>query len=240
MSYKGQVAEEDSPRDAANKLLNAHLSGDVVIILGVCTVNYDGEVWKYLDEERRSIMINPSGAVVVHGSKSVQPKAWQPSDTDTEIEVDDDEDVIITSKTSSDDSLQVRFTDIIQSIHYTPPKENVEVVGSEDDIHHFLIDNPDYIEEGFVPETHEKEISTGRIDIFGRDKDGQKTVVEVKRRKAQLKDIDQLYRYVDTVGPAGVRGILVAPTITEAARNLLTQRGYKFVSVKPTVVLDEN
>lgn len=239
MGYKEDVRPEDTLRESANKILNAHISGDVVIIVGKCTVDYNGRAWTYLDLGKRSVTINPSGAVVVNGSKSVKPKNWQPSDADTKIRMDEDGDMIIDSvRSNPDESLQIRFTDILKSIHYDPPENQVEVEGTEDDVHEELIKNPEYIEDGLDITEHEKEVETGSIDLFGFDSKENEVIIEVKTRKGQIKNIDQLNRYVTTYD-SDVRGILAAPDIADTAKDHLDSYGYEYVKINPAKMFDK-
>jgi RecB family endonuclease NucS len=238
MDYKSDVRPEDNMEESVNKIINAHTSGDVVIIVGECTVDYSGRAWTYLDLGKRSVRINPSGAVVVSGCKSVKPKNWQPSDATTNIELDDDNDIIVNSVRKDDESLSIRFTNISKSIHYDPPEKEVEVEGTENDLHNKLIEEPKYIEEGMNITEHEKTIETGDIDLFGYDKDNNKVIIEVKRRKAQIKNVDQLNRYVKTYKD-NCRGVLVAPAISESADNYLDTYDYEFIRVDIAKIFDK-
>jgi RecB family endonuclease NucS len=63
-------------------------------------------------------------------------------------------------------------------------------------------------------------------------------VVELKRRRVGPDAVSQLNRYVDALrrdihDGATVRGILVAPSVTDRARRLLAERGLAFVSLEP-------
>ena len=241
MNYKDDVHPDDDNEVVANKLLNAHMSGDIVIVVGSCTVNYEGRAWKYLEEGKRSVVINPSGAVLVHDANNIKPANWQPKDAETSIDFDEDEDVIITSeRTSPDEELQIRFTDVYKSIHYNPSDDYGEVEGTEDEMHQYIIENPSFIEEDFEVIEHEKETEFGFIDIFGIDKDKNETVIEVKRKKATMDAVDQLERYMETVNGVNKRGILVAPSANESTVSLLEKKGYEFIEMEPTVITQDN
>jgi hypothetical protein len=92
------------------------------------------------------------------------------------------------------------------------------------------------------------------MDIFGEDADGTPVVVELKRRRVGPAAVSQLGRYVDAVrrelggegdgadgdgadgdgagGDVAVRGVLVAPSVTERAEGLLDEAGFEFVAVE--------
>lgn len=242
MDYKKDVNEEDDVVEASNKILNAHMAGDVVIIVGDCTVSYEGRGWKYLDEGKRSVIIKPSGAVLVNSPNSVQPENWQPGDAETQVEVDGGDELLISSERQNPyDSLLIRFTNVNKSLHYSPSDdEDVSVEGDENEMHEYIIDNPERIEDNFRVLEHEKETKFGDIDIFGEDTDGRSVIVEVKRRKASLDAVSQLDRYMEALEDLFPRGVLVAPSITESGKELLNDKNYEYVRMKPTEVIDND
>lgn len=60
-------------------------------------------------------------------------------------------------------------------------------------------------------------------------------VLELKRGRATLDALSQLKRYIDnlSVGNKDLRGILVAPSITESAFKLLGSYGLEFRDLYP-------
>lgn len=237
MDYKRDVDPSDSSREAVNKIINARHSGDVVILVGDCTINYDGRAWSYA-EGRHSVIINPSGSIVIHHSSSVKAKNWQPKGTETSVDINEDDEVVINSvRTNPDEQLTVRFTNLMKSVHYEPDAEDINLKGSEKEIHKYIYDNPSVIDNSFVPEEMEKEVKTGDIDIFG-DIEGKPAVVEVKRKKAQQEDVGQLRRYTDMFENAV--GFLVAPSITQPAEDVLIEEyEFNYIQLSPSVVLEE-
>jgi RecB family endonuclease NucS len=84
----------------------------------------------------------------------------------------------------------------------------------------------------------ERETAAGAVDIYGKDADGTPTIVELKRRRVGPDAVGQLNRYVaalDRELPVGrsVRGVLVAPSVTERTEELLTTEELEFVSLTP-------
>jgi RecB family endonuclease NucS len=100
---------------------------------------------------------------------------------------------------------------------------------------YIFYENHEAIEEGFKPIAQEKPTSKGVIDILGKDKNGNLVILELKRRRANLDAVSQLKRYVDTMKEEtkNLRGILVAPSITENAFNLLKESGMEFREINP-------
>ena len=69
------------------------------------------------------------------------------------------------------------------------------------------------------------------------DADDRPVVVELKRRRVGPSAASQLQRYVDALDEEfpgeEVRGILVAPSVTDRAAALLDERGLEFVALDP-------
>jgi len=88
------------------------------------------------------------------------------------------------------------------------------------------------------------------MDVFGVDADGTPVVVELKRRRVGPDAVGQLARYVralreelgieandgetDDADSPEVRGILVAPSVTDRAAERLAERGFDHVALEPT------
>ena len=101
------------------------------------------------------------------------------------------------------------------------------------------LDAPDLVESGFEPRATERDTPAGAVDVYGVDADGNTVVVELKRRRVGPDAVGQLSRYVEALRRDGhaerrVRGVLVAPSVTDRARDLLTEEGLKFVALEPT------
>ena len=67
---------------------------------------------------------------------------------------------------------------------------------SENEIEQIFEDNPSLIQEGFKIKGRQKNIVTGRYDLFGIDKDNKYVVVEVKKGRASEKALPQIARYM--------------------------------------------
>jgi RecB family endonuclease NucS len=119
---------------------------------------------------------------------------------------------------------------------------SLEVTGTEDDLQAFLARTPQVIEPGFRFWSRERASGRGPMDLYGEDAQGRRVVVECKRRAAGVAEADQLRRYVereraargaDAPGRGGkkVRGILVAPAVSEKARKYLDESGLEYREV---------
>jgi RecB family endonuclease NucS len=112
---------------------------------------------------------------------------------------------------------------------------------TEEDQREEILDEPRLIEEGYGPLATGRNTAAGGVDGFGEDADDRTVVVELKRRRAGPDAVGQLGRYVDALkrelhAETEVRGVLVAPSVTDRARRLLAERGLEFVALEPTSV----
>ncbi|WP_394295604.1 endonuclease NucS [Natrialba asiatica] len=143
-------------------------------------------------------------------------------------------------RSTPDERLLVRFRNVLQVSAFSGTDETeLALSGTEEDLRQRLLDEPDLLEPGFTPLATERDTAAGAIDIYGEDDAGRTVVVELKRRRVGPDAVSQLRRYVDALGrdlhaDATVRGILVAPSVTDRAKRLLTEHGLEFISLEPT------
>ncbi|MFB6149600.1 MAG: endonuclease NucS [Halobacteriales archaeon] len=213
--------------------------GQLVTVFGRCTVEYDGRATSTLGPGDRHVMLKPDGTVLVHKREGQQPVNWQPPGCTHDPMVKDGVFRIHSRRTSPDEQLVVRFEEVIQVSAFVVSDANeLSLAGTEEDLRERILEQPQLIEAGFSPLATERETPAGAVDIYGQDSDGNAVVVELKRRRVGPDAVGQLARYVDALdrdlhAEATVRGILVAPSVTDRARRLLDERGLEFVSVSP-------
>ena len=107
---------------------------------------------------------------------------------------------------------------------------------SEKDMQEAILFKPDILEPGFRPMTKEMAVDPGFIDIIGYDSGNTLTVVEIKRVKAPVDAVEKLRKYMDVIDMDAnrkVRAILVAPEISDNAKELLDEYGYEFKTLSP-------
>lgn len=232
------VYTSPAPETAANKIVNAMTAEEVVIICCSCDVEYDGRAGGYLPTGNRTIMVKPDGNFLVIGSTKHKPRNWQPTGADTTVQVTDDTLILqSTTDTSRKNERLITYCDsIYELITYDAGDDpDVTLNGTEEDMHMRIMESPELIEEGFESIEHEKPVDSGRsVDIFGRDINGCPVVIEVKRRRGQRKDVDQLHEYTNQVDCNGEpRGILVAPSVSDNVWFALEERGLEFIQMNP-------
>ncbi|MFB6188295.1 MAG: endonuclease NucS, partial [Halapricum sp.] len=202
----------------------------VVTIFGRCTVEYEGRASSTLGPGDRHVMCKPDGTVLVHTDEGHQPVNWQPPGCTHEVTVEDDAFVLLSERSTPEEELLVRFESVehVAAFDVTDPEE-LSLSGTEADLRDRVLDEPESIEPGFTPLSTERETPAGAVDIYGEDADGRAVVVELKRRRVGPDAVGQLARYVEALerdlhDEAAVRGILVAPSVTDRARSLLAER----------------
>ena len=208
-----------------------------VIIVGECSVDYDGRASSKLESGERIIIIKPDGSALVHRPKLYSPVNWQPSGSIFKTKLLDEGLVLRVFRRKENESMVITFTRL-QMVSVLDLVDNGEfnLYASEKDMQEAILFKPEILEEGFRPMTKEMAVDPGFIDIIGYDSENTLTVVEIKRVKASKDAVDQLKKYMDVIDMdinRKVRAILVAPEIADNAKELLEEYGYEFKALTP-------
>lgn len=226
-------------REALWELEDAFDRGDLVTLFGRCTVEYAGRASSSLGPGDRLLVLKPDGTALIHTDENRTPVNWQPPGSEHRAAVRDGRLRVRSVRDSPAETLDVHFEVVHQLSALSVSGERaVEVQGSEEDLRRRILDDPALVEPGFVPEATERETAAGPVDVFGHDADDTPVVVELKRRRVGPDAAGQLQRYVAALEaelPDGVavRGVLVAPSVTDRAREMLAEKGLEFVAVTP-------
>lgn len=197
-----------------------------------CAVEYDGRASSSLAQGDRFVMTKPDGTVLVHTDQQRTPQNWQPPGATIQI-TETDPLTFTAIRTSPKEVITIRcatvhFAVFIQMTDNT----TLDLEGSEDDLRDLIFTEPDRIEPGFRPHKREYETPAGPVDVWGHDTEGTPVILEPKRRRVGPDAVSQLRRYVESVEPT-VRGILVAPSVTDRADNLLADFGLEKQTITP-------
>jgi RecB family endonuclease NucS len=217
---------------------NGLTAQQVISIVGRCTVEYDGRTQSTLGLGDRVVLCKPDGTLLVHQPTGRDPVNWQPPGGTHETALVDDDVLVRSRRTSPDEMVEIRFDEIMQVSSYAlTDDQNLTLVGSEDDLCQRILDNPSLLEHGFQPRATERETSVGPVDIYGVDADNTPVIVELKRRRVGPDAVGQLARYVVAAererADKTVRGILVAPSVTDRAHRELANQDLEFVALDP-------
>lgn len=226
---------EDPEFKEVSKILKEYLSRPFTIqMTGLCSVNYQGRAKSKLDRGERLVVKKQDSALLVHGPENYQPKNWQP-DVDTWSIKNNDEELLLTSKRNKpEEKVEITFENVdMISVFKLVDKSDLKIRGHEVDIHESIENNPEIIEEELKIIEREKETPAGFIDVFARDSQDNYVVIEVKRNP-DYNTVLQLQRYVEEIEKefrGKIRGILVAPKMTDNVLEYLEERDLEFVEV---------
>ncbi|WP_226007134.1 endonuclease NucS [Natrinema salinisoli] len=238
-SQRTETLQGPTPAAACDLIARGLDRDAIVTAYGRCTVDYDGRASSRLEAGHRHVMLKPDGAALVHSDEGQQPVNWQPPGCDHEVLHEDGTVVLKSVRSTPNERLRVRFEDVLQVSAFSGSDENdLALVGTEEDLRQRILEEPDLLEPGFTPLATERETPAGAVDIYGEDAADRAVVVELKRRRVGPDAVSQLRRYVDALerdlhADAAVRGVLVAPSVTDRANGLLTEHGLEFVSLEP-------
>lgn len=225
--------------EAATFVAEAIDQGALVTLFGRCTVDYDGRAASELGPGDRHVMLKPDGTHLVHSDEGQKPVNWQPPGSEHGCRVVEDTLVIESVRTSPEERLVVTLSEVVHVAAFDADDgESIDLVGTEADLKRRVLESPELIESGFTPLSTERETPAGAVDVYGEDAEGRTTVLELKRRRVGPDAVGQLNRYVEALerdlhADAEIRGLLVAPSVTERAKALLAEEGLEFVPLTP-------
>jgi RecB family endonuclease NucS len=211
----------------------------LVTLFGRCRVDYEGRATSTLGPGDRLVVLKPDGTVLVHTDEGQQPVNWQPPGCTHEVTTADGQLVVQSQRQTPSEELLVRFDRVAHATAYAvSDPSDLALSGTEEDLRQRILDDPSLLEAGFEPRATERETPAGAVDIYGVDTEDSAVVVELKRRRAGPDAVSQLNRYVEALERdlhAGrtVRGVLVAPSVTDRAGRLLDERDLEFVALAP-------
>ncbi|WP_435079708.1 endonuclease NucS [Halococcus sp. AFM35] len=210
--------------------------GGMITLVGECEVEYDGRASSHLPAGERLVILKPDGTLLVHRDEQRKPVNWQPPGSTHSTRIDDNRLIVESVRTSPHEEIEITFETLIQaSLLELDDTSRLALEGSEEDLRQRILENPDVLEEGFQAMMTERETSAGAVDIYGEDANGTPTIVELKRRRVGPDAVGQLNRYVAALERnhpgRSVRGILVAPSVTDRAEELLATENLEFISL---------
>jgi len=222
--------------EQASEILKEYLSREYTVqVNGLCTVDYTGRAASKLDRGERILLKKQDSALLVHGPDNYQPKNWQPEVDSFDVEVTDENLVLKALRRNPDEQVNIYFDEIsLITVDQLVDKSELKIAGHEVDIHESIEERPELVEEGLKIVEREKETPAGFIDVFARDEEDDYVVIEVKRNP-DYNTVLQLQRYVDEIEDefnGEIRGILVAPKMTDKVLDYLEERGLEFVEIE--------
>jgi RecB family endonuclease NucS len=232
--------------------------GDLITVFGRCTVAYDGRATSDLSLGDRHVMVKPDGTTLIHSSTGQQPinwmhppadisisaseqpsEHWQPTDRRDRLPLSTDRLRLRAERAAPSEELIISFETVEQISTFDATDEaELSLSGTEADLRERILTSPELVETGFKPLSTERSTSAGAVDIYGEDRKGRTVILELKRRRVGPEAVGQLGRYVQALRrelhtDTEIRGLLVAPSVTDRARMLLDEEGLEFVALMP-------
>lgn len=238
-----KVKKNPSHQEAL-ELINDSISKRAFLILVVCCkIHYKGRAVSKLGTGERTVLIKGDGSFIIHQDRNLEPINWQPPKTKLVVKEDNETIFVTGTRRKPQEKLELEIKNVhLISYHIGSDKESLELAGYEEDMREMIFKNPSLIEEGFRPTSKEYPTQDGFIDIIGKDKDGKIIILELKSRKAGVNAVKQLKRYLKHFyeHKKFVRGVLVSPSITEDANELLKEYKMEHIKLEPPKELDRN
>lgn len=212
--------------EVACDLLRAALGSQMVVVVASCRIDYQGRAESKLPRGERLVVMKPDGTLLVHTAKLLKPVNWQPPGCAFAATVESGMLVLTATREKPKEIVRIHC-EVVHSAQAfeLADGEELDLAGTEDDLQALLAKQPQLIERGFQFWTRERASGRGPMDLYGIDAKGRRVVVEAKRRAATVGDVEQLRRYVEKERAAreglDVRGILVAPSVSETAKKYL-------------------
>lgn len=224
----------------AGKVSEAIRTRKTVLILGECTVAFEGRTSTYLGPGERLMIIKEDGAVIIHRPRGYKPVNYQPSTDVVETWYSPDSGLtVMFIRRNPRELLKVNFTRV--KLFYADAlvdNEELVVYADEQAIKKVLFNNPHIIEPGLKILEAEKRLPGGIVaDLYGVDTSGKDVIIEVKRLVATKEAVIQLYSYTISftkLTNRRPRGILVAPDFTPTALESLARLDleHRFIDLK--------
>jgi RecB family endonuclease NucS len=208
-----------------------------VLVIGSCEISYKGRASSTLRKGERMVMITEDKALLIHRSYGYKPVNWQPAGCKFRIQVDSDDRLEITGvRMKPLESVKIIFDRVyLICLLNLSDKSEILMHGSELEMKNAILYDPSIVEKGFTPIASEKQMPSGFVDVFGKDQDGNYTIIEIKKGKATREAALQLARYVGTLRKqdSQVRGILVAESLAKGTQKSIASLNLEFKRLSP-------
>ncbi len=209
-----------------------------IVVAALCRASYEGRGASEATVGDRVFMVKPDGSFIVHGPRGFRPLNWQPETSSISVSLEGDSLVLRAVRRHPREILVLECAQVYSiTVGASPEEGQFWMYMSEADIRDAISSNPrEILGEDIRIVDIEKPVEPGFIDLYGKDDKGNIVVMEIKRVKAGEEAVRQLLTYVESLKTKGakVRGVLIAPGITENAIKLLYTTGleYKIIDIK--------
>lgn len=240
ITIKYKTVENPDNKEAYEVIQEGFDKKAMIIILSKCHVEYEGRARSRLDSGDRLILIKKDGTFTIHQELNLDPVNWQAPGCKNKVILNNKGIILISKKTKPNEEIKVFLDEIYTVTYYNcVDTKSLEIRGYEKHMVDLAWEKPELIEKGFRPTRREYQTENGFIDLIGTDKDDKLMILEFKSRKAGTNAVKQLKGYVECFmdNKEFVRGIIVAPDITDNALELLESLQMEFIPMNPPLEL---
>jgi len=199
----------------------------VLIIIGNCTVNYEGRAASKLTWGERVLIIKADASVLLHRRSGYEPVNWQPPKCQFHVSIEEGKLLrVVATRQKPKESLRLIFDTITAALALTLADEGEFAMHvTEEQMKRAIMLDPSLVEPGLKLISEERKMGdSGFTDVYAEDSSGRLVVIEIKRNAASRDAALQLNRYVETLRKKvnrPVRGILAAPELKSGTSTLL-------------------
>lgn len=193
-----------------------------------CEVLYEGRASSTLTRGNYLIVYKSDHSVSIHGSTIVMPRNYMGAGSRLTAA----DGVLLFRRKSEEVCVKIHQTHHLNYLENWSDSKIV-ICRTEKELATKIYDHwHDYFDDDFEIVEMEFNTALGPIDIVGFTPDTD-YIVEVKRKRASLKDVTQLRRYVEALESRGrpCRAYLAAPEIAKKARAYLEKHRLHFLEV---------
>lgn len=217
--------------EVADAIDIARRNRHVLILVGNFSIDYRGRATSYISGGDRILILKEDGSLIIHRPKGYKPVNWQPNTDSIKIDRENGKLRITFIRRRPKEIVSI----VIEKAYFVcygrlEDAAKFEMHLTEEDLKRILKKQPEYIEEGIRITREEYDIGIGKIDLFGRDRNGNIVIIELKKGKIGENEVLQLNRYVQHYRKTNpkVRGIIVGSSINNTAKILLENLKLEF------------
>ncbi len=234
---------ENPPIDEALKLISEMIrERQLVIVVGLCRVTYEGRASSKLRIGERVVIIKGDGTLLIHQPTGHKPVNWQPPGGIVVVRTEDGRLQISVYRRRPLERVIVEF-EKVEAVLGGRLKDSatLEMYASEEDVKKAIVLRPDILGDNVRIIGSEIRLGdVGIVDLLAEDREGNLLIVEIKNERAGREAGLQLLRYVmyaKSHFKRPVKGVLVAPELSETLHKMLKRHGLKYVKLTPKKAL---
>jgi len=195
------------------------------VLYANCNVVYDGRASSLLSDGNFLTIYKSDGSLQIHGADKIMPRNYQGAKSRLSF---DGRQLVSHNKR---EKILVNINQILQLLPLQEWSDHSIVINKTEKelVEKLLHDWQYFIDVECHTIVREYSTDYGPVDLVGVDIFDCKHVVEVKRRKASIKDVTQLRKYLECI--PGAKGYIAAPNISPKASKYLSQHQCRFITI---------